>query len=131
MRCEEYGGFRVEAEAAGPAGKTVIAKIFALEPGGALLRVFMGDLWAALVADKLGPGGHETAWTETAVRIRNQSGAGFQASAAEKIPVYGLSTPGAGGAKKTASRSGRNPAGKSRDQRERQLALMSSVPEPA
>lgn len=53
---------------------------------------FMGDLWSALVADKLGPGGHETGWTETPVRIRNrftravrqvmQSGAAFGASTA-------------------------------------------------
>jgi hypothetical protein len=85
---------------------------------------FMSDLWSALVSDKLGPGGHQTGWTETPVRVRNrfiqavrqvmQSGAAFQAST-----IVG------GAAKKTAPRSGRNAA---RSERELQLPLMAAVP---
>ena len=37
---------------------------------------FMAALWSALIADKLGPAGHETAWDETPVRIRNISTTG-------------------------------------------------------
>src|SRR4051794_6567119 len=92
---------------------------------------FMGALWSALVADKLGPGGNQTGWAETPVRIRNrfiraaravlQSGAAFQASALE-VPV----------AEKSAARSGKkapsaSKGGKPHGSRELQLPLMSSV----
>ena len=89
---------------------------------------FMGGLWEALVADKLGPGGNETGWDDTNVRIRNrfikavrqvlQSGAAFQASAAVDLP----SAPAA---KKTAS--SKSARGKQRDPRELHLPLMASV----
>jgi len=86
---------------------------------------FMGGLWDALVAGQLGPAGHQTAWAETPVRVRNrftaavrqilQSGAAFQASATA------LSAPPpkarAAGGRKT-----RRP-----DPRELQLPLMASV----
>jgi hypothetical protein len=59
---------------------------------------FIAELWAALVAEKLPAGGHETTWSETATRIRNrfakavrqamQSGAAFGAIPLDKIPVY-------------------------------------------
>ena len=87
---------------------------------------FMAALWSALVEDKLGPGGNQTGWAETPVRIRNrfikavravlQSGAAFQASAIEVRPVErsGKKAP-------SASR------GKRQDPRELQLPLMSSV----
>ena len=84
---------------------------------------FMGALWEALVADKLGPAGLETGWDETNVRIRNrfikavrqvlQSGAAFAAS---------MSEPGA-----TPPKSAAKKKGKTRDDRELQLPLMSSV----
>jgi hypothetical protein len=87
---------------------------------------FMGALWEALVADKLGPGGNQTGWAETPVRMRNrfiravrqvlQSGAAFQASAME-----------IGGAEKSTAREGKQAGGKRRDLRELQLPLMSSV----
>lgn len=87
---------------------------------------FMAGLWEALVADKLGPGGNETAWDETNVRIRNrfikavrqvlQSGAAFQASMSE-----------VGAAPKTTARSAAKPRGKRSDPRELQLPLMASV----
>ena len=85
---------------------------------------FMGGLWEALIADKLGPGGNETGWDETNVRIRNrfikavrqvlQSGAAFGASTME------LPAP-----KKSAAPAGKK--GKRGDARELQLPLMSSI----
>jgi|AraplaMF_Col_mMF_1032025.scaffolds.fasta_scaffold00148_10 hypothetical protein len=93
---------------------------------------FMGGLWEALIADKLGPGGNETSWDETPVRIRNrfikavrqvlQSGAAFAASTMEvraSEPRKAAKT-GARGGKKTAR-------GKRRDENELQLPLMASV----
>jgi hypothetical protein len=87
---------------------------------------FMGGLWNALVADKLGPGGNATDWDETNVRIRNrfikavrqvlQSGAAFGASMVE------LPAPG-----KSAAAGGKKKAGKGKDPRELQLPLMSSL----
>ena len=87
---------------------------------------FIGGLWDSLVADKLGPGGHQTGWTETPVRIRNrfiravrhvmQSGAAFQASTM------------VGEAKKTRPPSGKHTAQKSRAQRELLLPLMTNLP---
>jgi hypothetical protein len=87
---------------------------------------FMGDLWDALVSDKLGPAGHETNWGETPVRVRNrfiqavrhvlQSGAAFQASA-----IMG------GGTKKITPRSVKK-AAPSRSDRELLLPLMTNVP---
>jgi hypothetical protein len=86
---------------------------------------FMGGLWNALVADKLGPGGNATDWDETNVRIRNrfikavrqvlQSGAAFQASMME--------VPGAP-AKKSAPRAAK---GKKHDPNELHLPLMASI----
>src|SRR5689334_16282916 len=89
---------------------------------------FMGGLWEALIADKLGPGGNETGWDETPVRIRNrfikavrqvmQSGAAFAASTME----VRASEP------RKAAKSGTKPAkGKRRDENELQLPLMASV----
>ncbi len=85
---------------------------------------FMGDLWDALIADKLGPAGHETGWAETPVRIRNrfvravrqvmQSGAAFSASAAV-----------GGEAKKPV---GKRAAQKPRGDRELMLPLMINLP---
>jgi hypothetical protein len=86
---------------------------------------FMDNLWSALVADKLGPGGHETGWDETPVRVRNrfiqavrqvmQSGAAFQASMAV-------------GESKAASRlSGKKATQKARSERELLLPLMTNV----
>ena len=59
---------------------------------------FIAALWAALLAEKLPAGGHETSWAETTTRIRNrfakavrqamQSGAAFSAIPLDKIPVY-------------------------------------------
>jgi hypothetical protein len=59
---------------------------------------FIAELWAALLAEKLPAGGHETSWAETSTRIRNrfakavrqamQSGAAFSAIPLDKIPVY-------------------------------------------
>ena len=91
---------------------------------------FMTGLWDALIADKLGPGGHETGWDETPVRIRNrftravravlQSGAALQASAFEM--------PGAARAeRKTSGGGGKKTAAKRPDPRELHLPLMSSV----
>ena len=87
---------------------------------------FMGGLWDALVADQLGPGGNQTEWAETPVRVRNrfiaavrqilQSGAAFEASMMEIRP-----TP------KAAPRARPKPRGKQRDPRELQLPLMASV----
>jgi hypothetical protein len=87
---------------------------------------FMGGLWEALIADRLGPGGNETGWDETNVRIRNrfikavrqvlQSGAAFGASTME------LPAP-----KKSAAPAGKPAKGKRRDDRELQLPLMSSI----
>jgi hypothetical protein len=87
---------------------------------------FMAGLWEALVADKLGPGGNETGWDETPVRIRNrfiravrpvlQSGAAFQASAME-LPA----------APKASARAGKRATGKRQDPRALQLPLMASV----
>lgn len=88
---------------------------------------FMAGLWAALIADNLGPGGNQTGWDETPVRIRNrfiravravlQSGAAFAASAAVELPA----------APKSSARSGKKDAGKRVDPRELQLPLMSSL----
>jgi len=87
---------------------------------------FMGGLWEALIADKLGPGGHDTSWDETNVRIRNrfikavrqvlQSGAAFGASTME-LPA----------AKKSAAPAGKRAKGKRPDDRELQLPLMASL----
>jgi hypothetical protein len=95
---------------------------------------FMSGLWNALVADNLGPGGNQTGWAETPVRIRNrfihavrqvlQSGAAFEASALE------IGRPEKATAKvgvKTAGRAGRKPRGKQHDPRELQLPLMAGV----
>jgi len=86
---------------------------------------FMDNLWSALVADKLGPGGHETGWNETPVRVRNrfiqavrqvmQSGAAFQASMA------------VGESKAAIRPSGKKTAQKSRSDRELLLPLMTSM----
>jgi len=91
---------------------------------------FMAALWSALVADNLGPGGNQTGWGETPVRIRNrfiravravlQSGAAFQASASE---VLATERPAARAGKKPSA----SPRGKRHDPRELQLPLMSSV----
>jgi hypothetical protein len=92
---------------------------------------FMRDLWESLVADKLGPAGHETSWAETPVRIRNrfirqvrqvmQSGAAFGASAAVDVEPRKVAAPtgkGTAGKKATA---------KARAQNELMLPLMSHV----
>jgi len=86
---------------------------------------FIGDIWDALVADKLGPGGQQTGWAETPVRIRNrftqavrsvmQSGAAFQAS------MVGSET------KKTGRSAGKKTAQKSRTERDLLLPLMTNV----
>jgi hypothetical protein len=86
---------------------------------------FMEGLWSALIADQLGPGGNQTAWAETPVRIRNrfiaavrqmlQSGAAFQAST---IEVRITDRP---------ARAVRKASGKRHDPRELQLPLMSSL----
>src|ERR1043165_1751436 len=88
---------------------------------------FMAGLWSALIADNLGPGGNQTGWDETPVRIRNrfiravrqvlQSGAAFQASMIE-VRIT----------EKPPARAGRKAAGKRPDPRELQLPLMGSVP---
>ncbi len=91
---------------------------------------FMGGLWEALIADQLGPGGNQTGWEETPVRIRNrfitavrqvlQSGAAFQASAGTfEMPVP--QKPAAPAGKKAS------PRGRRHDPRELQLPLMSSL----
>jgi hypothetical protein len=87
---------------------------------------FMQALWESLRADKLGPGGNETGWDETNVRIRNrfikavrqvlQSGAAFGASMSE-----------AGAPAKSNARSGAKAKGKKPDPRELQLPLMASL----
>jgi hypothetical protein len=87
---------------------------------------FMSGLWTALVADHLGPGGNQTGWDETPVRIRNrfiravrpvlQSGAAFQASAME------FATP-----PRASARTARKSSGKRPDPRELQLPLMTNV----
>jgi hypothetical protein len=92
---------------------------------------FMAGLWTALVADQLGPGGHQTGWTETPVRIRNRfiravrpvlgSGAAFQASVAE------IAATGIGRAEKTGARAARKASGKRPDPRELQLPLMTRI----
>ena len=92
---------------------------------------FMAELWTALIADKLGPGGHEAGWAETPVRIRNRfiravrqvlgSGAAFQASVSEIGPT------GIGGGGKTGARAAKKAAGKRHDPRELHLPLMTSV----
>jgi len=91
---------------------------------------FMGGLWDALVADRLGPGGAATPWAETPVRVRNrfcaavrqilQSGAAFQASTVELTVTAKIAPPA--GAPKAAGR-----RAKARDPRELQLPLMASV----
>ena len=88
---------------------------------------FMAGLWEALIADKLGPGGHDTSWDETNVRIRNrfikavrqvlQSGAAFGASAMVDLPSVVKQSP----------RAAAKPKGKGRDERELQLPLMASI----
>ena len=90
---------------------------------------FIGDLWDSLIADKLGPAGHETSWTQTPVRIRNrftravrqvmQSGAAFRASAA----ASGL----AGEATKSGRSSRKKSVQEARTQRELLLPLMTNV----
>ena len=87
---------------------------------------FMQALWESLRADKLGPGGHETGWDETNVRIRNrfikavrqvlQSGAAFGASMSE-VAAPSKATPRAAAKGK----------GKKPDPRELQLPLMASL----
>jgi len=91
---------------------------------------FMAGLWTALIADQLGPGGHQAGWAETPVRIRNrfiravrqvlQSGAAFQASTIEIAPA-------AKAASKTAPQAAKKPSGKRPDPRELHLPLMTSV----
>ena len=88
---------------------------------------FMEGLWSALVADHLGPGGNQTGWAETPVRIRNrfisavrgvlQSGAAFQASALEFGTAPRTATP----------RAAKKASGKRPDPRELQLPLMTSL----
>lgn len=92
---------------------------------------FIGDIWDALVADKLGPGGHQTGWAETPARIRNrfirvvrqvmQSGAAFQASMAAR----GMT---GADAKKSRPASSKKAAQKSREQPELLLPLMINMP---
>ena len=87
---------------------------------------FMESLWSALIADNLGPGGNQTGWAETPVRIRNrfiaavrpvlQSGAAFQASAMEIRPPD-----------KPAPRAGKKASRKHHDPRELQLPLMTGL----
>jgi hypothetical protein len=92
---------------------------------------FMGGLWNALVADQLGPGGNQTVWDETPVRLRNrfiaavrqilQSGAAFEASMIElKTTVVRVEA-------KPAAKTARRAKGKHHDPRELQLPLMSSI----
>jgi len=91
---------------------------------------FMAGLWEALIADKLGPGGNQSGWDETPVRIRNrfiravravlQSGAAFQASAME-LPAAQKASGKAG------ARAGKAASAKRPDPRELQLPLMTSV----
>ena len=92
---------------------------------------FMGGLWEALIEDKLGPGGHETSWDETPVRIRNrfikavrqvlQSGAAFAASTTMEVRPSEPRKEAKSGAR------GGKKAGKRHDERELQLPLMASV----
>jgi len=87
---------------------------------------FMCALWNALAADALGPGGQQTGWAETPVRIRNrftravrqvlQSGAAFQASTMD-VRMTRQPTPRPAAKRK----------GKPYDPRELQLPLMGSV----
>ncbi|WP_395022422.1 hypothetical protein [Dongia sp.] len=86
---------------------------------------FMAALWESLRADKLGPGGNETGWDETNVRIRNrfikavrqvlQSGAAFGASMSEV------------GAPAKAAKGTAKAKGKKHDPNELQLPLMASL----
>ncbi len=86
---------------------------------------FMAALWESLRADKLGPGGNETGWDETNVRIRNrfikavrqvlQSGAAFGASMSEVAPPAKAAKAGAKG------------KGRKHDPNELQLPLMASL----
>jgi hypothetical protein len=97
---------------------------------------FMAGLWAALVADKLGPGGNETEWAETPVRIRNrfiravrqvlQSGAAFAASTIEIDPAAKAKTAPRPAAN-AASQPRKKTSGKRPDPRELRLPLMTSV----
>jgi hypothetical protein len=94
----------------------------------------MANLWTALIADKLGPGGNETGWDETPVRIRNRfiravrpvlgSGAAFQASLSEFDPAAKAASPSA---PKAAARPAKKASGKRHDPRELHLPLMTSV----
>jgi len=78
---------------------------------------FMATLWSGMLEEKLPPGGHETSWGVTSPRIRNrfiravrqamQSGAAFQASAMEKVPVYPLSRIQSPGKTKTTKKTRR------------------------
>jgi len=95
---------------------------------------FMGGLWNALIADKLGPGGNQTGWDETPVRVRNrftravravlQSGAALQASMEMPAGVTKKAKPS--GKKAPGSSTARRP-----DPRELQLPLMSRVQDKA
>src|SRR4051812_41128630 len=88
---------------------------------------FMQSLWSALIGGKLGPGGNQTSWDETPVRIRNafirsvrpvlQSGAAFQASALEIRAPEKLEAKPAVAKSRT----------KRHDPRELQLPLMAGV----
>jgi hypothetical protein len=87
---------------------------------------FMQALWESLRADKLGPGGHDTAWDDTNVRVRNrfikavrqvlQSGAAFGASMSE------VGAPAKASPRAAVKGKGRKP-----DPRELQLPLMASL----
>src|SRR4051812_46469910 len=95
---------------------------------------FMSNLWSALIADNLGPGGNQTGWAETPVRIRNrfiqavrqvlQSGAAFEASAFE-FRAAAPTEPKV--AVKTAGPAARKRKSKPHDPRELQLPLMTGV----
>lgn len=88
---------------------------------------FIGDLWNALVADKLGPGGHQTSWTETPVRIRNR----FTRAAREVMgsgAAFRASVMVGGEAKQTRPVAGKRTAQESRGQRELMLPLMINMP---
>src|SRR3954463_1709974 len=91
---------------------------------------FMQSLWSALIGGKLGPGGNQTSWDETPVRIRNafirsvrpvlQSGAAFQASALEIRAPKKLEP-------KPAARAGTKSRTKHHDPRELHLPLRAGV----
>jgi hypothetical protein len=98
---------------------------------------FMGGLWEALIEDKLGPGGNETRWDETPVRIRNrfikavrqvlQSGAAFAASTNMEVRQSAPRKDQSAPRKEAKSGARGKKAGKRHDESELQLPLMASV----